>query len=150
MLPKHEDPVLITSHVQTLRDLGTVIVDTVEEVQAIRHALVGEPIEPFVYTEAGFQMDQPAYALRVRMSVSDAATLRGINRFDTALQQDWVDMVRRDFGENVVGHFVWSYDVVGIFGYPAPITAEGDRIDERLASALPFHTRYADLPKKGR
>lgn len=62
------------------------------------------------------------------MTVREAAQARGIVNFDSALPQGWVDSVRLCTGRNPVGHFVWSYDTPGLFGLPAPVTEEGERI----------------------
>jgi hypothetical protein len=78
--------------------------------------------------------------VHVRMSVGDAAQLRGIISYDTALPQPWANRVRLATGEDPVGHMVWSYDPIAVpgtgtkpnlFGVPAAITPRGDAILSR-------------------
>jgi hypothetical protein len=47
--------------------------------------------------------------------------------FDTTLPQWWVDSYTEI---DVRPHFVWGYPERSIFGYPVPITEEGERIAE--------------------
>ncbi len=61
------------------------------------------------------------------MTVDEAAKARGYEVYDCALPQPWVDWQRKR-GYEVVRHFVWCYDKEKIFGEPAPITTEGDRM----------------------
>lgn len=79
------------------------------------------------------------------MTVKEAAEARGINSFDTALPQGWVDEVWSEYGYDVRGHFVMSYDK-GPMGNPAPITEEGVLMERGLI-AKGFHAvAYDDLP----
>ena len=52
---------------------------------------------------------------------------RGLKSFDTALPQDWYDLVYDRLNVNPSGHVVWCYDD-SMFGYPRAIDDEGDRI----------------------
>ena len=82
----------------------------------------------------------PAYVMRVEnigdgSSVYEAAKARGLQTFDTALPQAWVDKMHKR-GMDVRGHFVWCYDGPGIFGYPHPITHEGEVMAGTAASSI--------------
>lgn len=70
------------------------------------------------------------------MTIYEAAEARGIEVFDSALPQNFVDAVQKQTGQSPVGHFVWSYDRIdglrNLFGIPAPITREGDEIMEKM------------------
>jgi hypothetical protein len=73
-----------------------------------------------------------------RMTVAEATAARGIESFDYALPQGFVDELRT-YGEEARGNFVWSYGPgCGIFGLPAAITAEGDAIASRLPECGPY------------
>lgn len=82
-----------------------------------------------------------AYVLRVEpifsdhMTVDEAAKARGLKVFDVALPQEWVDAMNQR-GMDVRGHFVWCYDGPGIFGYPHPITYEGEVMAGVVASSI--------------
>ena len=64
-----------------------------------------------------------------------AETLRGraealgLEVYDTALPQPWVDQAYAETGIYPVSHFVWCYDDFcgqrTTFGYPAALTREG-------------------------
>lgn len=67
--------------------------------------------------------------------VNDAAAERYPDMtYDCALPQGWVDQCC-DKGLDPRGHFVWLY-ADDVFGKPAPITAEGERIASLLASHI--------------
>ena len=68
-------------------------------------------------------------------TVSEAASERYPGAtFDCALPQGWVDDCC-DRGLDPRGHFVWLY-ADDVFGKPAPITAEGERISSVLLSHI--------------
>ncbi len=68
-------------------------------------------------------------------TVSEAASERYPGAtFDCALPQGWVDDCC-DRGLDPRGHFVWLY-ADDVFGKPAPITAEGERIASVLSSHI--------------
>ncbi|MEY2908800.1 MAG: hypothetical protein RLZZ602_1323 [Pseudomonadota bacterium] len=65
-------------------------------------------------------------------TVKEAADQRYSGKtWDTSLPEGWVQSCR-ERGLNPVGHFVWLYE--DVWGLPAPITDEGDRICRVLAS----------------
>ena len=56
-------------------------------------------------------------------SVYDAAKMLGLNTFDGALPQQWVDHVYEMTGfEAPRLGMVWCYDVAKVFGEPVPLT----------------------------
>jgi len=59
-------------------------------------------------------------------SVSTAAKMMGYEVFDTALPINWVRKIQQEYGINPVGKVVWCYDTPKTYGYPAPITREGE------------------------
>ena len=61
------------------------------------------------------------------LTVDEAAKQRGYKVYDCALPQPWVDAVNKA-GFDPRAHFVWLYDESKIFGSPAPITEEGDKL----------------------
>lgn len=62
------------------------------------------------------------------MNVNDAAKALGLVVYDTALPQEWVDMIKKETGIYPAGHFVWSYDMSKVWGEPAPIDEIGWQI----------------------
>jgi hypothetical protein len=82
------------------------------------------------------------------MNTSKAAESRGIVSYDTALPQHWVDEVQRLYGLDVRGHFVWSYDKPGLFGFPAPVTERGDDIEQYLVRKEYQDFRYSLLGER--
>lgn len=128
-----------------LRNFEKVIIATEEEARAVYAALDGDPLQPHVMT---WPHGDSGYEMSVTLSVYDAAKLRGIKSFDSALPQSWVDVTREHTGLNPVGHFVWSYDpkpilfqgetrmMADVFGSPVPITPEGERILHRMTLFL--------------
>lgn len=80
------------------------------------------------------------------MTVREAAEARGIETFDSALPQGWVDEIRERFGLDVRGHFVWSYDYGG--GCAAPITEGGDDIEMFLVRRGYHAMRYSEIAER--
>lgn len=118
----------IQEQIETLHRFEPVYLDTVEEAQALWDALDKDVLSGFVTTE----WIGDRYRMSVRRNKYQAADYRGIKTFDVALPQAWVDRMWRECGVDVVPHFVCSYDGPNIFGEPAPVTPEGDRILERI------------------
>jgi hypothetical protein len=150
MIETHVTPV-IEAHVSVLRAFGNVVVRSLEEADAVGEAFASDPLGKFLSIEPELGADDERYVLRVSLSVTDAAKLRGIVIFDTALPQDWVDEVRRATGICPVGHVVWRYDLPSppgvtfparsIAGYPAAVTPQGDSTLSLWASAVLASTR---------
>lgn len=124
--------------VTRLRDLQRASVPDLDAFLAVRAAMKHDPLWKHVQTvpAAG---GADGFEMYVSMSVYDAATLRGIENFDTALPQGWVVEVRQQTGRDVVGHFVYSYAAPHTFGAPVPITREGDEIHQILLAAGHLH-----------
>lgn len=65
----------------------------------------------------------------------ELADALGLNSFDTAVPQPWLDEVQRLTGEYSLG-FVWCYDPIvidgvprpNIYGFPVPVTPEAEAI----------------------
>jgi hypothetical protein len=50
----------------------------------------------------------------------------GVENYDTALPQDFVDVVNSlNPGLNIYGHAVWSYDVFEFLGFPVAVDETG-------------------------
>jgi hypothetical protein len=61
--------------------------------------------------------------------------------YDTAMPQDWFDLVIAKTGTSPYGHIVWSYDSfiggsTNIFGLPYPTDEIGLEILQRLAAGI--------------
>jgi hypothetical protein len=68
--------------------------------------------------------------------------------FDTALPQMWVNEMRRRWGIDVRGRFVWTYDDARTFGAPGPINAEGDALMELIKDGtMTFEVTAEDISK---
>jgi len=78
------------------------------------------------------------------MTVKEAADMKGLNSYDTALPQAWVDTVCKvlpDNLSNLMGNVVWCYrweavDFDDIWGRPVAISPHGELIIGWLAAAL--------------
>jgi hypothetical protein len=58
-------------------------------------------------------------------TIQERAIEMGLEAYDTALPQMWVDEMR-DKGHDVRGHFVWCYDIARVLGLPVAMTPEGE------------------------
>jgi hypothetical protein len=68
--------------------------------------------------------------------------------FDTALPQEWVNEMRRSWGIDVRGRFVWMYDDARTFGAPGPINAEGDALMELIEKGeMTFEVTAEDISR---
>ena len=75
----------------------------------------------------GIQKIHPNVAYKYAYpSTEDLAKALGLINFDTALPQVWVDSFKEKTGFNPVLNFVWCYDDGTHWGYPQPITIEGE------------------------
>jgi flavodoxin len=79
------------------------------------------------------------------MTTAEAAVVRGYKVYDTALPQGWVDMIRNLTDLDVRGHFVWSYDICEIGGFPAPVTEKGDDMDRFFKNKAIQLFTYAEM-----
>ena len=71
---------------------------------------------------------------RTKPELAEAA---GIETYDTALPQGWLDRVRAVTGEYPLADFVWSYDPPNrVIGRPAAITEAGTALLARLPESL--------------
>ena len=71
------------------------------------------------------------------MTKHERAAAAGIQTFDTALPQQWLDRVRALTGEYPLADFVWSYDPPHrVIGRPAAITEAGTALLARLPKSL--------------
>lgn len=129
MLPPHEDPVLLASHLRTLEALGRVVVSTYDEVLAM------QAFNARIEAEPASQMGSGAFMLTLRrMATGEAAEAAGLTRFDIALPQPWVDRVREAAGDPR-GHFVWSYERDRVSGEPFPTSTHGAHLLDLFAAA---------------
>lgn len=62
------------------------------------------------------------------ITLDQTAESLGLQTYDVALPQGWVDMIYRHHGVWPASHFVWSYDQSKIFGAPVPVTGVGKHI----------------------
>ncbi len=76
--------------------------------------------------------------IAVNFRLDALAKLAGLQCYDAALPQDWVDVVQRLTYGTPCGNIVWCYDDLGLpqysklFGYPVALTREGERILKML------------------
>lgn len=57
------------------------------------------------------------------ISKDEIAKNQGIKIFDTAVPQQWLNDIHNIFEiQNIVSHFVWSYDIDRTFGRPHPLS----------------------------
>lgn len=69
----------------------------------------------------------------IRFNTLKLAELTGLESFDYALPQRWVDRVKEITGRSPVGHFVWGYDwntdefdaFGGLHGVPVALDEHG-------------------------
>jgi len=80
------------------------------------------------------------------MTKQEAMVELGIDesKIDYALPEKFVDEMR-NYLESPLGHFVWSYEENSIFGFPRPLTTEGN---EALVKYNAHHGTQYDTEKK--
>src|SRR5215203_127514 len=111
----------LADRVNTLRMAGRVEVPSYGELVAIQE------IEPRAEVAESCHGSHGPFTLVCRpMTIDEAAASRGILTYDTALPEAFIAEISALAGDPR-RHIVWCYDH-DLFGAPAAITAEGDRL----------------------
>jgi hypothetical protein len=111
----------LAARVSTLRLAGRVEVPSYDQLVAI------QAIEPRAEVDESCQGDDGQFTLVCRpMTIDEAAASRGILTYDTALPEAFIAEISALAGDPR-RQIVWCYDN-DLFGSPAAITAEGERL----------------------
>jgi hypothetical protein len=73
-------------------------------------------------------------ANKKRITKEEAAKMIGLKVYDTALPQQWLDVVVKEHNLNynlVLSNIVWCYDG-SLMGFPCPLTVEGCAVLQKI------------------